>query len=477
MLTWPTYEQKRKIFDKLGYTPHPGQEPGHRSRAELLAVVGAERSGKSEFVAKEILARLPFCTEGVAVAAQEYDESHREMKYIIDGLRALGGLESSSTPKSGKWVATMRGGLTVETVSLKNGTEELTTTGDPFDIVCLVEWGVIQYAALDAAFGRTSETRGLVICAGTLKDNVGWQVDVYNALEGPNVYDGERFNFPAWLNTEIFPGGRHDSEIERLENTLPSEEFDRRVAALVVASPARIYPTFSHLEHVRDVGFAVDVPVEVWIDVGYFPSHYAVLAVQIYPEAFRLPEGSVVQMDVVYVIDEVWEHHLTHEEIYDLCREKWWWKEVALGVVGHEGKQHQAAASTEEVWNTLARSDGKVYRRWLSNGEMEERPFRVEVFDAGRVMDGIIRVKTFLKDPALKVPRIVLSKTCTGTAWEFGHYHRKTNTKGEVISEEPEDRNNDAMDALRNGIVRRFGLVDSEPRTPTPGKKRGRMRG
>lgn len=452
-----------------------GQLPAHQSTADLLAIVGAERSGKSEFVGKEIVARLPYCQESVAIAAQEYDEAHKEMQYVIEGLDRLGALESANTPKSGKWYAKMREGPVVETVSLKNGVDELTTTGDAFDIVALVEWGVIEYAALDAAIGRTSETRGLVLCAGTLKDNVGWQVDVYNELEAEeNVYSGACFSFPAWLNLEIYPGGRNDPEILRLERTLPGPEFGRRVAALIVPSPARVYPTFSVTTHTGGCEFDELLPVDLAVDAGYNPSHYAVAALQIVEESFELPTGGVVRMKVVRQIDEVWENFLTHQDVYAMCQERPWWRNVGFVLLGHEGKQHQAAASTQEVWQQLARDEGK--RGMIDRRTREAGPFVVEVFDAGRVLDGIARVQTFLEDPGVKVARYRCAAKCKGTIYEFGHYRKPVDSQQKVRSEEPIDADNDAMDALRNYLVYRFGLVDREPQKPTGGRARSRMR-
>jgi hypothetical protein len=409
----------------------------------VILVAGAERSGKSLWTAREILARLPWCS-GVAIAAQEYDESRAEMGYIVKGLQILGGLERKSTPQQGKWMVQARGGIEIETVSLNDGPEELTRTGKPFDVVALVEAGGIRYDAFLAARGRVAEGRGTVLLSGTLRDNVGWYANLWTSFEGPNVFEGERFSFPAWSNKAVYPGGRRDPEILRLERILPGDEFARRVAALVVPSPARIYPEFDFGLHVAEVTFDPRLPVELAVDPGYYPSRYAVLALQ-----WRVEDG----IEIVHQIDEVWEHHLMHHDVIDLCRQREWWGSVTRAVGGHETRQHQAAESTQEVWESLT-------------------DFRFEVFDAGRILDGVTRVKTFLKDPATKRARYVCDVGCTGTQEEFGKYRRKLDTKGNVISEEPEDKNNDAMDALRNWLVERYGLVERESRSPRPGKRR-----
>jgi len=422
----------------------------------VILVAGAERSGKSRWTGCEILARLPWCSR-VAIAAQEYDESRAEMGYVIDGLQALGGLERKSTPQTGKWRAVARGGIEVETVSLHEGPEELTRRGRAFDVVALVEAGGIRYDAFLAARARVSETRGVVLMSGTLRDNVGWYANLYTSFEGPNVFEGERFSFPAWVNESVFPGGEQDAEIERLRKILPVDEFARRVAAMVLPSPARVYPEFSFPVHVDEVAFDPGSPVELAVDAGYYPSHYAVLALQV---------ATVDGMEVVRQIDEIWEHHLTHYDIVQLCRGREWWGKVKRAVGGHESRQHQAAESTQEVWETL-----------VGQEEGDPEGFRFEVFDAGRVLDGVVRVKTFLTDPATRRARLLVDVGCTGTQSEFGDYKRKLDTKGNVISEEPKDADNDAMDCWRNWLVERYGLVKRVRREPRPGKRRRAARG
>lgn len=419
-------------------------------------MAGAERSGKSRWTGNEVLARLPWCSR-VAVAAGEYDESWAEMGYIVEGLQRLGGLQRKSTPQTGKWRAVARGGIEIETISLHEGPEELTRRGEACDIVALVEAGGIRYDAFLAARSRVSETRGVVLMSGTLRDNVGWYANLYMAFEGANVFEGERFSFPAWVNRSVFPGGEQDAEIQRLRKILPTDEFARRVAAKVLPSPARVYPEFSFPVHVAEVAFDPEADVELAVDAGYYPSHYAVLALQV---------ARVEGMEVVRVIDEVWEHHLTHYDIIEMCRGRGWWGKVKRAVGGHESRQHQAAESTQEVWETL-----------VGQKEGDPERFRFEVFDAGRILDGVVRVKTFLKDPATGRARLQVDVGSVGTQGEFGAYKRKMDTKGNVISEEPKDADNDAMDALRNWLVERYGWVERRRREPKPGRRRQPVRG
>ena len=449
---WPTWKQKKIVFDALGYGPHAGQVPYHQSDARLLVVVGGERAGKSEGTEKEIISRWFWCKgKRIGFAAQKYDGTRREMEYLAQYLKTLGMLEGTPTmPKSGKWVITGKDGTVAESISLQDGTDELTATGDAFDIIALVEAGHLTQEALTAALGRTMETRGLVIISGTLLDSFGWHADIYSTCKaGPehNAYEGAAFSWPTWFNKALFPGGEQDPEIQRMRATMPKDIFGRRVAAEVVASPARIFPEFDTAVHAQAVPYDPKLPVTLWLDAGYYPSHYTVIPVQFVEEQVVAPDGDIVTLEMVNQIDEIWVNHTGHRAVYEMCKEREWWEMVTRIVGGHETKQHDASGkTTQKLWQSFAREDGHAL------------PFRV--FNAGKVLDGVSRIRTFLIDPMIEVPRYRYDKAkCVGTPEEFHKYSRKTNQRREVTSEQPADANNDIMDCLRNGLVERYGFV------------------
>lgn len=71
----------------------------------------------------------------------------------------------------------------------------------------------------------------------------------------------------------------------------------------------------------------------------------------------------------------------------------------------------------------------------------------------GRVAN--LLVKRWLTDD-LQYSRLYVDPSCTNTIREFGLYRRKKNADG-TFSDDPEDKHNHAMDALRYAIVGRFG--------------------
>ncbi len=437
MSRWPSWKQKRALWRRVGYAPHELQTPIHKSGARIIAVSGGERAGKSQFTGMELFACVPWC-ERIVIASDEYDEGRKEFSYLTDALVKIGALGHTSTPRRGAWYAYSLTGCEIRTLSLHDGVNELTATGEPYDIVALVEWGYIGWNAFLAARGRVAETRGRVLMSGTLQDSVGWQADMWHMGQRVNEWDVASFALPSYANRALFPGGLEDPEIASWRQTLSREEAARRIDGELISNPARVYPQFSHVAHVQPWAvFDGNDDVTLLVDAGYHPSRYAVLAAQ-----FR-KDGHGREMMVI--VDELWEHNRIHEEIVEMCKQRPWADNVARAIGGHETRQHQAARSTAEVWSAL----------WPG--------LAFETFDAGSVLEGVRRVQWLLEPPDGRGPRLAFGPGCEGLAWEFQHYKRPTDRVGTVTSEQPLDAYNDALDALRVGVMWRFGLVDTAP--------------
>jgi len=434
MKQWPTLAHKDVIFSHLGYVPHPEQWAIHKSKARVILVLGGERAGKSQVAGNEVTARI-LTSDRVAFVGQEFTQARKEWTYTADNLTALGMMGHSSVPRYGQWYGRSIAGCEFLTISVNKGIQQLTGTGEPFDVVVICEAGLHSYNTFLAARGRVAETRGVVILVGTLWDNVGWYADMFRMGQGPNALGVESFSLPSWSNRFLFPGGKDDPEIKAWRASIgDDDEAARRIDAMVIPNKARMYPQFTQPTHVVEwARFDPDADVYLWVDPGYYPSRYAVIPVQFRQDSYG--------REVVCQIDEIWEHHKEHEDIIDMARSRPWWDNVIQAVGGHETKQHQASKSTAEVWEEVS---GLYF----------------ETYNAGLILDGARRVRQFLKpDPKLGA-RYYLSPLCTGTASEFEKYSRKKDRAGNVVSDQPMDQDNDAMDAIRNGIVWKYGHVE-----------------
>jgi hypothetical protein len=428
---WPNLSQKRITFEMIGYSPYPEQLPPHESAAEVLQTVGAEGAGKSSVAAAEITACVPW-SKLIYLVGQTYDNTHPEFNYLVEHLLKLGALDLScvSQPRMGAWRLVTRTGCTIVTLSAERGASAIIAKGEQPDIICLTEAGIIEsYSVFLAAVRRATRSRGRVIIVGTLKDNFGWYAALVDELTPPgNAWRGETFSLPAWINLQLYPGGRNDPEIKRLEAILPPDEFQRTVAARRVPSRALVFPEFSYADHVRPCPYDAGLPVHIWIDPGYQPSVYAVIPVQFH--------GSEV-----WQIDEVYLNDHTHSEVINVCQGREWWQSVRRAVIDFAGRQHHADRSATEVWEH----------------EAGHRPHSQQV----GILDGIMRHRDFLHNK-----RLFHDPGCKHTLEEYKKYRRKTDRDGNPTSEEPIDAHNHLMKALAYGLVDKFGFVDNRQGPP-----------
>lgn len=434
MNRWPTTKQKEIVFRHLGYTPFPEQWPIHRSQATVLQIVGAEGGGKSQVAASEIAACVfPVYKAGqwftwcklVYLIGQTYENTHVEFNYLIEHLAKFDLLKKVSQPQQGSWEMELVSGCRIVTLSVERGATSIIAKGEQPDIFALLEAGIIgSESVLNSAIRRATRAKGRVILVGTLKDNFGWYALLVDQLTPKgNLWRGETYSLPAWINTYLYPGGRDDPEIKRLEGILPDEEFQRTVAAVKVPSKALIFPEFDPNKHVKPCPYDPELPVTIWIDPGYYPSVYAVIPVQ-----FHGAE--------VWQIDEVYLNHHFHTQVIDVCKKREWWGNIKRAVIDFAGRQHHAEQSAEEVWQHYA----------------EIKPTSQQV----GVLDGISRHRSFLGP----TPRLFHDPKCRYTIGEYGAYRRPTDKDGIATDDLPVDKSNHAMKAIAYGLIDKFGFVE-----------------
>lgn len=413
----------------MGHDPNPSQARIHSSQATVLQLVGAEGAGKSHVSAAEITACVPW-SKLVYLVGQTYDNTHPEFNYLVQNLTELGALEAKrvSQPKQGSWSLDTQTGCRVVTLSVDRGASSIIAKGEQPDIICLTEAGIIDsYSVLLAAVRRATRARGRVIMVGTLKDNFGWYAGLVDELSAKgNAWDGETYSLPAWTNRVLYPLGRDDPEIKRLESILPEDEFKRTVAAEKVASRALVFAReFSWSRNARSCPFDPRLPVTVWFDPGYYPSTYAVLAVQFHGQE-------------VWHFDEIYVNFHTHEQVIGIAQQREWWPNVERLVADVAVRQHNAQKSAEEVWASLTGL----------------RPRSQPV----GILDGIDRHKTFLN--GVGGPRLFHDPDrCKHTLAEYGQYKKPTDRDGNPTDDKPVDKHNHAMKAIAYGLVDKYGFV------------------
>lgn len=434
------------LRDGLGRDYSPEQEDIlYCEGAREIIVAGGERGGKSLITSDCEVGRFPFYPV-VWLCGDDYSTPKQEFDYIASNLAQLGlspdvrwhDSDMSTIRFRYRWAkADPWQDYIIKTRSLLKW---LKIAQEAPDHIILCEAGRCAYSQYQRLVDRTAEKRATLFASGTFESSLGWYPEKWNQGQIPGS-DIKSFSLPSWSNLHVFPGGREDPEILRLERKHSRDHFMERFGG--VPSPPRglVFPEFRSILHVRELEIQ-DAPIELWIDPGYAGA-YAVEVVQ-------------VINDRVYVVDEVYEQGLVTEEIIDICNVKPWWGLVKSGVVDIAARQHQAMPAVIEVWQDKAKLS-------LATNRVEEA-------------EGRERLHTFLKpNPITMEPALLISERCTGLVSEFGGcpspfrdangekvyapYKWKEDRHGNIIGNSPEDKNNHGIKAVIYGLINRFGYV------------------
>lgn len=430
----PNKEQIDYILKTINVSLSPLQQDVVYLPNREILVAGGERAGKS-FVSGTFLAtRLPYGKLYWLVAA-DYGRTQAEFVYIQEFLSKMGwDFDASKRVDPGE--INIAGGFKIVT---KSAQDPRKLAMEAPDGVVICESSQVDYETYLRIRGRIAEKRGWMLMSGTFESSLGWYPEMYTRGQNcRSVDDLISVSLPTWSNTRIFPGGRQDPEILKLESLSSKEWFSERYGGVPCPPKGRVFEEFSMAIHTGTGGeyeFDPKLPTLIWVDPGY-ASAYAV-------------EVAQMRGDDVFVVDEIFERDFITSDIIKIAQSKPWWSKVVGGAIDVAAKQHQAMAAPTEVWL----NEGRIH---LDSRYIEIR-------------DGIERVKTFLTvNPKTQAARLHINTKCRGLISEFGGcpnpitnqtavYSWRKDREGNVVGDVPDDKNNHAVKALTYGLVNSFG--------------------
>ena len=420
------------VFEIVEFEPTEEQIKILNSDKRFILVAGGEQAGKSMVASKFLLQKfLEDESPGLYwLVAADYERTRAEFEYLTQDFAKLGILrEVTKRVDPGRIV--LADGTRIETKSAK----------DPRTLAMRAPNGIVGCEAsqldLETFYrmrGRCAPKAGWLFLGGTFESSLGWYPQTFTAWES-GVGDEQSFSLPSYTNFHLYPGGRDDPEIRRLEAVASDDFFMERIEGKPVPPRGLVFNEFRASIHAQEVDYVPHEPVHIWIDPGY-ACGYALEAVQIID-------------DVVRVFDEIYEIGLVTEEIIEIAQAKPWWQDVQYGVIEIAGTQHQAMPAPTEVW--------------LSKTGLYLASQKVPI------NDGTERLKSFLKvDPISGYSRLSINSTCRGILSEFGAvpnpfdgqtraYRWKVDRDGAIVGNTPEDKYNHGIKALIYGLVYHFG--------------------
>lgn len=464
-------EVRDAILQQVKFTASPEQLDIIEDESRWKLIAGGVRAGKSRLAAIYLLLKLlDSISDGTArdgdvywLVAADYERTRAEFNYLATDLAAIGLLGYASKPVNPGEITLSTSVENVEGVydpikiKTKSASDFKSLAMEaPIGIVCC-EASQIDLESFWRLQERLVEKRGWLLLEGTFESSLGWYPERYSAWQTKSIQkreDAKSFSLPTWTNTFIFPGGREDPEIKKLEQTHSEGWFLERFAGVPSPPRGRVHDMFRNEIHLDECDYIEGQPVFVWVDPGYSrttESAYAVAFAQIIDGQIR-------------VFDEIYEREKIGPEIVQIAQSRPWWGFAdKRGAIDRAGTQHQAMPSQTEVW--------------LEHTGLWLDPVGV------RITEGIERFNTFLRvDPIKQQPGIVFDPICKGVISELGGcpnpfdgqakvYSWATDREGNVIGSTPRDRYNHAVKAITYGLISEFGYASG----PGPGGIREAM--
>ncbi len=437
---------KRWIWRQIDYEPNDDQQQFHddEHRAKLLA--GGERAGKSYVGANEVVCNLPTGSLWWIVGPS-YELARPEFTYIVRALDKLQWPYSLSMPQNGPLRAVIKTDLGNIEVATRSAQDPERLAGVAPDGILMAEAAQHPEESYLRCQGRIAETRGPLWLTGTFESSLGWYARLFKAWRD-GLTDSKAFSLPSWTNRHVYPEGRNDPEIKRLEALYTPDRFLERLGGEPCPPAGRVLKEMTEANIVPDE-FDPERPVYLWIDPGYSFA-YAVEAVQL-------------RADRVHIFDEVYVQALTTAQVIEQCKQQSWWGNVYGGAIDIAARQHHAEQSAIDTW----RNTGKVM--------LNSRVVKAEA--------GLDTLRVALLPDADGVPKLTVHPRCTGILGEAGLrdspyrnievWKYPTDSNNEVISDVPEDKNNHAAKAIIYGLVNTFGYTGQLRRLERPPLKTG----
>lgn len=431
---------KPAFFRKIGYGPFAEQNLFHESEARFRLASCGRRFGKSTMVARDREPTLFIPHMRGWIVGPTYDLGEKEFRVMWNDLiigQGFGkekGVKRAYNLRSGEMYIEMPWGARVEVRSAQHP-ENL--VGESLDWVIMSEaakqnrdtWERYIRPALSdkrggADFPTTPEGRN-------------WFYEEWLLGKRDDRPEYESWKFPSWMNTEVFPGGYDDPEIQMLRETTSPEWFNQEIGADFNSFVGRIYGEFDEGIHVRSHRFNPDWPNYIAFDWG-FANPLAAVEFQVSPR------------DTIHVWREHYKSWWRLEEHVDFLNSRINPDGYRLDLTFGDAADPEAVSYVSQHFAPcLALPEAK--QNWRQGVELYKRFLKPR-------HDGISYDE--YERPIL-VPSYFVDPSCPEHIKEFGGYRSKEKTEGknEANAAGVAQRQADhTLDAMRYALVTLFEL-------------------
>lgn len=330
-----SYDQKKRLYDELGYTPHPRMDKDHKnwdlvgqehpsmqefhaSSARFKALVAGSRFGKSYGAAMEVLPIIFWPRTRGWIVAPSYDLGEKEFAYLWESIvikLRMNPPRKSYDPRSGRMFMKLVNGSTVRVKSVKNPEDLL---GDEIDWVILSEASQIKEIIWQRYIRQRLISREGVCVVPFTPAGDNWVKQTFYDLGQNGDVNYWSHIYPAIVNP-FYPR----KEWLDAQKKLPPNVFQEQYMGDFVRFSGLVYGDFDHQTHIIE---PFDIP-SYWTRIMAVDPHpntpTAVLWMAVAPDGAK------------YLYDELYVGGKTVSEIAQII----WVKEETAHIVQTKAKE------------------------------------------------------------------------------------------------------------------------------------------
>ena len=438
----------------LKMIPLKGQWPILRSKKRTNLICGGIRGSKSWTAKTYFWSRQDWTRpQKFWIGANTYPLTKTMFNYIKDDARRLGILEAKGT--TDRWdpgMIVLVNGTTIET---RSGTQPEAWASEAVDGIIIDEAAQCDPDLYYRSMERLAEKRGWLLMVGTLEESRGWYDKLYEVWRN-GTEDAQSWSLPTWDNTYLFPEGRQDPEILRMEREMPPDVFKTRCGGEPVPPVGLVFPEFRPDVHVERTDWNPDLPVLMGVDPGYSDS----CAYEFFQEVDGQLRGFF----------EVWERSHTVDWVIDYIQDQEFFKVSTAA----DGPGFYAAS---DIYGGQHHHDRTIIEVWQQKTGIHLHSKKIR--DVNDVDAQIHRYLAF--DPIWERPRVVFDPSMKGILSNFGigaephdnvyrSYRWDMTRDGQIVGSKPKDANNHGVKAFGYLLVNKFGFADNQFRQQIPVK-------
>lgn len=408
--------RREDLFERLGYTPHSDlQWAVHNHRARFRIPCCGRRWGKTTFAGNELTAYAFTPESRYWIVGPSYRLGEKEFRVVhnnlIRKLKLGGQAKVSYNVKQGDMrIELTKLNTVIEVVSAERADSLI---GEGLDGVIMAEGATHKSSTWEMYIEPAlSDKRGWAIFPSTPR-GFNWYQGLWQMGQMEDMHkDYASWRLPTWTNLAMYPDGRDDPEIKRIEAVVSRNHFLQEYAAEFTAYEGKIYEEFSTTTHVKKIPYNPHWKNYLAMDFG-FADPMVVLDIMVDP------------MDNVYV----WrEYQVSYKSTWEHCQ--------AL-----RDRKNPSGYHWEAIYADPRGADEIATIQMVMSGAVLARP-------VGWAL-GIEAVKRHMKIQGDGTPKLFIDPGCKLLIAQLEQLRFAETREGHNSREKQHDYNDHGPDALR----------------------------